>query len=341
MADARPGPPIGTAILVVLAIVLYAGMMGSLSGAAATDAAGRGMALAFGAILATLLMIVLAIQLLVAAIKGEMSLVGKIGSFILLPVALVAMWIAGDAYGRHDYSAIWVPALLPPFLLAYALRARFAPLRLMVHEGVANATLAVAVLILAGVPLVRLAMPAPRDLAAEARAAAEEKQRVENQQQAEQDRKMREEAEFAALGPDTHIKDYLVYLQSAERHDRALAGIRRARNRQADAIEQLQLGHIRELPELWRFNLEPTPALCEAYGSALASAAGAITKARSDYLALAIDLEWQLDNMQWFVKEHCDLKQPLGLLEANVRAVADSERMARFADELAKLRRAN
>ena len=44
MADARPGPPIGTAMLLVLAVVLYAGMMGSLSGAADSDAAGRGMA---------------------------------------------------------------------------------------------------------------------------------------------------------------------------------------------------------------------------------------------------------------------------------------------------------
>jgi hypothetical protein len=341
MAEAQPGPPIGTAILLVLAVVLYAGMMGSLSGAPYSDAAGRGMALAFGAILATLLSIVLAILLIVAAVKGEMSLAGKIGAFILLPAATVAIWIAGDAYGRRDYSAIWVPALLPPFFLLYALRARFAPLRQRVRELVANIVLGIAVLVLAGVPLVRLAMPVPRDLAAEARAAAEAKARGERQQQAEQERKMLEEAQFAALGPDSPIKDYLVYLQSTERHDRALAGIRRARNRQADAIEQLQLGHMRELPELWRFNLEPTPALCEAYGSALTSAAAAVTKARSDYLALAIDLEWQLDNMQWFVKEHCDLKQPLGLLEANVRAVADSERLTRFAQALAQLRQAN
>jgi hypothetical protein len=341
MADAQPGPPIGTAILLVLAVVLYAGMMGSLSGAPGSDAAGRGMALAFGAILATLLSIVLAILLVVAAVKGEMSLVGKIGAFVLLPVATVAIWMAGDAYGQRDYSAIWVSALLPPLFLVYALRSRFAPLRQMVREGVANIVLCLAIVVLAGVPLVRLAMPVPRDLAAEARALAEEKERVERQQQAEQERKMREEAEFAALGPESPLKAYLVYLQSTERHDRALAGVRRAKTRQADTIEQLQLGHIRELPELWRFNLEPTPALCEVYGSALASAAAAVTKARSDYLALAIDLEWQLDNMQWFVKEHCDLKQPLGLLEANVRAVADSERMTRFADELAKLRQAN
>jgi len=341
MAEAKPGPPIGTTILLVLAVVLYAGMMGNFGDAPSSDAAGRGMALAFGAILAVLLSIVLAILLVIAAVKGEMSVAGKIGAFILLPLSTVAMCMAGDSYGARDYSAIWVPALLPPFFLAYALRARFAPLRRLVRDGVADAVLGAAVLILAGVPLVRLAMPVPRDLAAEARAAAEEKQRVESQQQAEQDRKMREEAEFAALGPDSPIKDYFVYLQSSERHDRALAGIRRAKNRQAEAIEQLQLGHIRELPELWRFNLEPTAALCEAYGSALAAAAAAVTKARSDYLALAIDLEWQLDNMQWFVKEHCDLKQPLGLLETNVRAVADSERMTRFADTLAKLRQAN
>src|SRR5439155_20586747 len=112
----------------------------------------------------------------------------------------VAIWIAGDAYGHREYWAIWVPALLPPLFLLYAVRARFAPLRQMVGEAVANGVLGVAVLILAGVPLVRAAMPVPRDPAVEARAAAEEKARGERQEQAERERKMREEAEFAALG---------------------------------------------------------------------------------------------------------------------------------------------
>jgi hypothetical protein len=325
----------------VLAIVLYAGMMGSLSDAPYSDAAGRGLALAFGAILAALLMIVLAILLLVAALKGEMSIVGRLGVFVLLPLATVAMWMAADAYGARDTSAIWVPALLPPFFLLYALRARFAALRRRVSELAANIALGVAVIVLMGVPLVRAVMPVPRDPVAEARALAEEKERVETQQRAEQDRKMREEAEFLALGPGSSLKDYLPYLQTTERHDRAVIGIRRVKSRQADAIEQLQLGHIRDWPELWRFNLEPTPALCEAYGSALGSAAAAVTKTRSDWRALAIDLEWQLDNIQWFVKEHCDLKQPLALLETNVRAAADSERMTRFADALARLQQAN
>ncbi len=341
MADPRPGPPIGTAILLVLAVVLYAGMMGSLSGALETDAAGRGMALAFGAILATLLMTILGMLLLVAAIKGEMSLLGKIGAVILVPLATVAIWWAGDAYGAGDRLVILVPALLPPLFLVYAIRARFSLLREKMRERWANAVVGIAALVLAGLPLARAAVPTPRDPAAEAQAAAEEKERNERQQLAEQERTMREEAEFLALGPDSRLKDYLVYLRSTERHDRAMQGIRRLKSRQAGAIELLQLGHIRDLPELWSFNLEPTQALCEAYGSALASAASAVTKARSDYLALAIDLEWQLDNIQWFVKEHCDLKQPLGVLEANVRAVADSDRMTRFANTLAEIREAN
>jgi len=48
------------------------------------------------------------------------------------------MWIAGDAYGDRDYSAISVPALLPPLFLLYALRARFEPLRQTIAAFVAE-----------------------------------------------------------------------------------------------------------------------------------------------------------------------------------------------------------
>ena len=52
----------------------------------------------------------------------------------------------------------------------------------------------------------------------------------------------------------------------------------------------------------------------------------------------ATDLELQLPNIRWLAANRCDLGQPLGLLETNVRAVADSDRMAPFADKLAALR---
>jgi hypothetical protein len=52
----------------------------------------------------------------------------------------------------------------------------------------------------------------------------------------------------------------------------------------------------------------------------------------------ATDLELQLPNMKWLVGNGCDLGEPLGLLVTNLRAVADSDRMTRFADTLAALR---
>ncbi|MEA2848058.1 MAG: hypothetical protein QOG78_3339, partial [Rhodospirillaceae bacterium] len=60
--------------------------------------------------------------------------------------------------------------------------------------------------------------------------------------------------------------------------------------------------------------------------------------ARTDYLMTATDLELQLPNMKWLAANRCDLGQPIGILEANVRAVADSDRMTQFADKLAALR---
>jgi hypothetical protein len=119
--------------------------------------------------------------------------------------------------------------------------------------------------------------------------------------------------------------------------ERALAGIRRVKNRQADAALLLQQGRLADLRELSHFDVAPTAELCQAYGAALAAAAGKVTKARSDYLSAAIDLELQLSNIKWLTTNHCDLGQPLGMLETNLRAVADSDRMTQFADKLAAL----
>ena len=148
----------------------------------------------------------------------------------------------------------------------------------------------------------------------------------------------RQEAEFANLGPDSPLEDYLIYLSSMTYEERALAGIRQVKNRQADAMVLLQKGPLDRLRELWRFDIAPTAELCQAYGAALAAAAGKVTKARTDYLMIATDLELQLPNMKWLLANGCDLGQPLGLLETNVRAVEDSDRMTKFADRLAALR---
>lgn len=331
-------PPVETVVLLVLAAVLYAAMMGSLSGAPHSDAMGRGLALAYGAFLGAVLWLVLAALLIVAAAKGRMPIWAKLGLVVLLPLSCVAVWLAGDAYGRGDSSAIWVAALLPPLFALYALWARLPALHTTFRAVPTSAVLGAAIAFLALAPLVaatRAALPDPdRDARLAEAGKAQEEQRARDRQ-AQLDR---EEAQFASLSPDSPLADYLIYLSSMTYEERALAGIRQVRNRQADSARLLQQGRLDDLRKLSRFDVAPTAELCQAYGTALAAAAGKVTKARTDYLMTAMDLELQLPNMKWLAANRCDLGQPLGLLEANVRAVADSDRMTRFADTLAALR---
>src|SRR5437868_214353 len=110
-------PPIGTLVLIILAGCLYAGMMVCFSDVRNSDSFGRSLAAAFGAIVGTVLWLVMGGLLVVAAVKGAMSRGATIACFVLLPASCVAMWIAGDAYAAGDSSAIWVAALLPPLIV--------------------------------------------------------------------------------------------------------------------------------------------------------------------------------------------------------------------------------
>jgi hypothetical protein len=330
--------PVGSIVLLVVAAVLYAAMLSCLVDAPNSDAFGRGLALAYGAILGKALWIVLAVLLIVAAVRGRMPVWAILGLTVLVPLSCIVMWFAGDAYARGDASAIWVPALLPPLLALYALWARLPALHATFRALPTGAVLGAAIAYLTVAPLVamtRAALPDPaRDARLEAAGRAQEEQRAREQQAAHD----REEAQFASLGPDSPLASYLIYLSSMAYGERALAGIRQVRNRQADAVLLLQQGRLADLRELWAFDVAPTAALCQAYGAALAGAAGKVTKARTDYLMTATDLELQLPNIKWLAANRCDLGPPLGLLEANLRAVADSDRMTSFADKLAALR---
>ncbi|MFI4998718.1 MAG: hypothetical protein ACHQK9_02460 [Reyranellales bacterium] len=343
MAAPRPyaassaGPPVGTIILLVLAFVLYAGMMGSLSDAPYSDAMGRALATGFGAIIGTVLWIVLGSLLIVAAVKGSMSTWGKIGCSVLLPLSLVAMWMAGDTYSRGDMSAIWISALTPPLFVLYALRARLPSLRRWIGETVPNIVLGGAILLLTATPLVKSAIPVPRDPAAEARAEAQEKERIEREEQRVLEGQKREEAEFTALGPDSSMSDYFPYLMSNRFSKQALAGIRATKNRQAEAVVLLQSKPLVDLAGLWEYNVQATPELCRTYADALAGTASNVNKTLPNYLGAAIELEWQLPNIKWLTGARCNLDQPLTILEANLRAVADSSRITGFADKLAAL----
>jgi hypothetical protein len=240
--------------------------------------------------------------------------------------------------GNRDPSAIWVPALLPPAIALYAVRARFAPLRALINSIVADIAMAIVIVVLVGVPMQRKLFPPPPDPVAEARAAEQEKARLEREEQEAREAREREAARFAALGPDSAMADYMPFLYgnySREAHE----GIRKVKTRQADTVALLIGGRLSDLADLLVFDVDATPEVCAAYGAALARQAAKVDpKVTSNYLGEAIDLERQLPNLQWLTGERCDLGAPLVQLEKNLRTVADSSRITKFADELAKLR---
>ena len=324
-------PPIGTFVLLAVACVLYLGMLGSLSGLNETDAMGRGMALGFGAIFGVALWLVLAVLLLVAALNGAMPAIGKIGAALLLPFSAIAASVATDLYGGGAAWAFAVPLLAPPLIMIYALWARIPTLQTSLLPLPTTAIVGSLVVILALAPFVAsLASFAPDPQQKAAQKAREEKLLQEEQIA------LRREAEvFVRLGPDSSLRDYLQYLPGGDsRSHEALAGARLVKSRQEDAVELLKAGRLAALTDLFRLDLEAAPTLCKAYDDALASAASQVTKVRSDYLSVAIDLEQQLPNINWLTDGGCNLDVSLGLLADNVRSVADSQRMEKFAAAL-------
>ena len=331
------GPPIGTLVLLVLASMLYALMLANLTDSSGTDAAGRGLNQAFAALVGLLLWSVLAILLVVAAVKGAMPPAG-LAAILLLPASAVGAVVAAGLIEREPGWPIVVPALLPPLIAAYAVWARFPQLHGRLKPLPTSLAIGAAVVALSVAPFIARSIAERPDPARDARLAAEyQARRAEEQRLAKAEQERNAQA-FAALGPDSKMADYLDYLYG-DRGREVREGIRQVKSRQADAVALLQAGRLRDLSRLLEFDVEATPALCQAYGAALDQAArGVDPKVRTDYLTAAMDLEDQIPNLQWLVTDGCDLKTPLALLEKNLRAVADSSRITGFADKLAALR---
>ena len=330
--------PIGTIVLLLVAGLLHALMLGNLADSSGTDAAGRGLAEAFSALVGLLLWIVLANLLIVAMVKGWMPPLAVVVAVVLLPLSAVASVKAMSLYDRQHGWWLWVPGLLPPLIMLYALWARLPTLH--VRLPAAGAIVGVAMLAISASPFVAAAVASRPDPERAARLAAEQQAREEEEKKQMQEEREREAAKFASLGPDSSMSDYLQYLHG-DRSREARQDIRLVKSRQADAILLLQQGRLRDLAELLEFDVDASPGLCRAYGDALGGAARQVSRSvRTDYLSAAIEMESQLPNIQWLVGERCDLGESLGLLEAKVRAVAYSSRLTNFADTLAKLRQA-
>ena len=169
---------------------------------------------------------------------------------------------------------------------------------------------------------------------------AAEKERQEAEERRQQEDRARMAAKFAALNPNSSLRDYMEFMLAGDsRYREALAGARLVKSGQAEAVALLQEGKIDRSADLWQLDIDPA-SMCTAYGGALAGMASKIGPGQSNSIGIALDVERQLDNIKWLVAGRCDFDVTLEPLEKNLRIVADSSRITKLADTLAGLHQA-
>ena len=330
--------PIGAIVVLSIASLPYMVMLANLWDDPGTDAAGRGLAHAFAAIVGLILWILLAVLLVMGAARGRMPLAATLVAVILLPVAAWGTVEAAELYNRQNAWPFLVPVLLPPLIAAYPLWALLPRLHGVLKPLPTSLVLGLAIAALSVLPIALKTYRDRPDPERDARLAAEFKARQEAEERRFREEKAQEAAAFAKLGPDSSLMDYQRFMDTSVR-DQAYRDMRKVKSRQADIVVLLQRKGLDGAPILIDLDLQPTAELCQAYGTALASAASQISpKVRSDYGVAAMQLEYQLKTIQWLRAHDCNLDQALTLAATNIRAVADSVRFKNFADQLESLR---
>ncbi len=353
----------GAWLLLGLACVLYLVMMGIISAPASTDPNTHKIDEAIGEVLGffftLMLWIVLAILLLAGGVAGQMQIVAK----ILLLLSGVAAICAGVLYQRYAGWAIVVPASLPPLIALYAMWARLAALHAALPARVINVAVGGAIVILTAAPLPLSVIDAATYPVRQRQQEAERAAVLAALDLQEAQSRERDIARFQALNADSALGDFLGDLSFPAligsfslpaRHEEALAKARQVKSRQSDVVALLEGGKIERLEDLWRLDIEATPAVCKVYGDALRQDAENVWKyshqQRDDYAWAVRDaLERQLPNTKWLVREQCDLGAALAAVETRVRELCepnrcpdtnyDGHRTLAFLDILAALRR--
>ena len=325
--------------MLVVTCLLFVITAATVANSRSSDAAGNAMSETFAALLAGALWIALAVLLVMAAVGGRMVFWAPWALFVLVPAAVVAFFLAMGRFGEGDRSATdrgdRVAGAADPLRRLGALPGAARHAQAGPHIGGPA---------VAGRRAVdrhdrgRLARPRAEPAGAGRLPGSRKRRAWRGRPRSSARTREREAAAFAKLGPDSHLADYLPYLHNRAFTDRALEGIQKVKTRQEDAIALLNQHPLADLTELWQWNVLATREVCEAYGNAFLAAANRITKARSDYLSAAMDLEWQMPNLKWILGSKCDLSGPLERAETNIKAVADSDRLRNFAVTLGELK---
>jgi len=261
MTSTDPSPPRSSAaasaitialgsVLSVLILLLWAGLLSSLTHLNDSDPAGNAIAQGFTALGIFVLWALLAGFAIVAGVKGAMPRAAALAACILLPASGWAAIAALDLLGRpHLAPFSWpmiVPAGIPPLVVSFCWWTLLPALRQSIPAAVAGGIAWGAVLILS---LAILPMSKVRD-------------QVYVQQAAEQ---ARWDATLASMPADAPLWAFVSLLLTDRGETDQQAVLDRIRNlgrRQSDAEIMLDRGDF-PLRYIGNFGLNPTPSICD------------------------------------------------------------------------------
>jgi tetratricopeptide (TPR) repeat protein len=304
----RPAPPVGAFLLLALAALLYVAMLASISDLGATDAPGRGIALAFGMLYGLALWLVLGLLLVIGAVNGEMPVWGRIAAAVLVPAGAVAAAAVADSIEREGWLIV-VPAGLPPIYALYAMWARLPRTHRILPPKATGA-------VVWGAALLLMLAPVPvwiADTVATARREAEELRESAAREAAAAQRRQAELARFRKVTAASPLWEWAEFIGEGKEFDaQAIAGARALAHRQADAEIALRRGMGFPLVELWRLDLAATPGFCAAAAQFLPTDAAthpppAGSDAYAAYAVIQKNFSPYLDAVEWLTQQGCDI----------------------------------
>jgi len=255
---------------------------------------------------------------------GRLSKAAIAALLVLLPLSGFTVMTVLDLLARPEMAPyLWpivVPALIPPIIAAFCIRALSPEIRLMIPSRVATPVMSGAVLLLC---LSLLPM-----------------QEARNSADKGTDRRAASEAALLALPANSPLWAYTPFLATKDRamREAVLERIRHLDRRQADAEIMLRRGDF-PLGQLGAMDLDPTPAICSKARDLLRRQPAALTPQQvgtRPYSEIDDRVEDAAAAMEWLVGYGCscdaEAKAWQDLAEAYRDHDFDTRRLAELRD---------
>lgn len=300
------------ALLSAVALVLWLLLLPLLGDLTGSDAAGNAMAQGYAAVGIILLWLLLAAIAFIAFAKGAMPNWTVAAAAVLIPASGLATLsvldlMAAPRIAPYRWPLI-IPAFVPPAVVAFSFWALLPRTHARLPAIVAGGVAWGFVLLLC---LSFLAMQQARDSVRAQEAAA-----------------LRDyEAALARVPADAPLWALTPFLNTsnAVKQDEVLARIRARPNRQAEAETMLARGDF-PLLYLGRFDLDPTPSLCEKARRQLRQRAAALTLATpqsTPFSDIAADVDGAVAALRWLIDHDCAAMPEAAAWEAMAKAYRD------------------